>query len=49
MKLIKDGQIIDLPNENHAEAFLTSGWTKYEEPAKKPAPKAKSAENTTKK
>lgn len=35
MKLIKDGEVISLANENHAEAFLKSGWEKYVEPEKK--------------
>lgn len=29
MKLIKDGEIINLPNKNHADAFIASGWSKY--------------------
>ena len=26
MRLEKDGQVIDLENENHINAFLASGW-----------------------
>lgn len=29
MKLIKDGQVIILENENHAQAFINSGWKEY--------------------
>lgn len=26
MRLVKDGQVINLENENHVEAFVQSGW-----------------------
>lgn len=35
MKLIKNGEIIVLQNENHAEAFKKAGWEEYSEPVKK--------------
>jgi len=34
MKLEKDGQIINLENENHITAFLESGWVESSEEEK---------------
>ena len=39
MILIKDGQTISLDNENHAEAFLLSGWAEVKTPAASESPK----------
>ena len=39
MILIKDGQTISLDNENHAEAFLLSGWAEVKTPAPSETPK----------
>ena len=39
MILTKDGQVMDLRNENHINAFLSSGWVEVKAPA--PSPKAK--------
>lgn len=33
MILSKDGQVITLDNENHAEAFLLNGWAEVKSPA----------------
>ena len=38
MKLIKDGQVISLDNENHVNAFLENGWEEVKAEAKASAP-----------
>jgi hypothetical protein len=34
MKLTKNGEIIDLPNKSHCDAFMDAGWIAYVEPIK---------------
>ena len=36
MKLIRDGQVIELDNENHINAFLSSGWAEAKASASTP-------------
>ena len=47
MRLAKDGQVIDLANENHINAFLASGWAEVKTSAATPyiADKADKAED----
>jgi len=40
MRLAKDGQVIDLANENHINAFLSSGWAEVKTSAQKPTKEA---------
>jgi hypothetical protein len=40
MKLTKDGDVVELSNQGHIDAFKLAGWTEYTEPEKpKKAPK----------
>lgn len=36
MKLEKNGETIDLPNKNHADAYISAGWKEVAEAAKPP-------------
>ena len=40
MVLTKNGQTISLDNENHVEAFLSSGWAEVKSSAPAPASEA---------